>query len=192
MALFVLSLILTGCGKPFRVSEQVQSVPGSPTGQATMNRLMVEAHAMTDEDELMQLFNANLILARLLVVRIELGNHGDEPINLRRLRFNLRDAQGRAFRFLKPRKAVQKLYGYYEISTYLIAARKEIEAEFDREALQTESELTQGEQRRGLVYFQFPQEVDNFNPVDNLTVRLERLRWSTSDQKIIVELQLNR
>lgn len=189
---FLLILIVAGCGKPFRVSQQVQSVPGELTGQTTTHHLTVEAHALTDEDELMNLFNANLILAHLLVVRVQLTNHGDEPIRLGRMRLHLRDAQGQTFRWLSPRRAVQQLYDYYQITTYRIAARKEIEAAFDEAALQLDRDLAAGERRQGLVYFQFPKREDPFNRIDQLTVRVERLRRSTSDQEIIVELRSNR
>lgn len=191
-ALFLLILIVAGCGKPFRVSPQVQSVPGELAGQTASHQLAVQAHALMDEDELMSLFNGNLILARLLVVRVSLSNQGDEPIRLRGLQLRLKDAQGQTFQWLTPRRAVEQLYDYYQISTYRIAARKELEAEFDQAALQLEQDLQPGERRQGLVYFRFPKNGDPFDRTDHLMVRVERLRRSTSGQRISIELRLDR
>jgi hypothetical protein len=152
--------------------------------------LTVEATAITDEDALMQLFNANLMLARILVLRLMLKNQGHQSVNIHDLRLNLRDARDHKFEFLKPRKAVRALYDYYEIGTYRIAAREAVEADFEREALPMEAEVGTGEERQGLVFFRIPEEVDNLGPLDDLTLRLKRLRWAGSDHDTTVELRL--
>jgi hypothetical protein len=126
------------------------------------------------------------------VVKATLTNQSGGPVSLRRLRFDLRDGQGRQFPFLKPRKAVDELYKYYEIRTYRIAARKEIEADFEREALPTESELGPNEERHGFVFFKIPEEVDLFNALGDLTLRLERVREAQSNKDATIELRLNR
>lgn len=188
--LCLLILALVGCGKPFRVPTQVRSGSEPLAAQTTINSLTVEATAITDEDALMQLFNANLILARILVIRLMLRNQSREPVTIHRLKFDLRTAQDHKFEFLKPRKAVRALYDYYEIGTYRIAAREAVEADFEREALHMEAALEPGEERQGLVFFRIPEAVDNLGPLEALTLRLERLRWAGSDQDTAVELRL--
>jgi hypothetical protein len=191
IALAFLVASSTACGRPFRVSEQVRPVGKNHNAHTTVDGLAVEAAALTDEDELMRLFNANMILARILVVRLTLKNQSDNPVDIHRLSLDLRDARNHEFDSLQPSDAVDKLYDYYEIRTYRIRAREEVEANFERAALQTDNELKPGEARQGLIFFEIPKEVDNLTPLGELALRLKRLRWSPSGQDKTIELQLN-
>lgn len=180
------------CGRPFRVSEQVRPISEKLTARTIVKGLAVEATAVTDEDELMRLFNANMILARILVVKLTLKNQSPEPVDTRRLEFDLRDARGHEFEYFRPREAVDKLYKYYEIKNYLITAREKVEADFEQGALQPGNDLGPGQERRGFVFFQIPEEVDNLSPLGDLSLRLERLRWPKSDRDTTIELRLSR
>ncbi|MBI3950036.1 MAG: hypothetical protein HY314_06240 [Acidobacteria bacterium] len=192
MALIFLAVASMGCRRPFRVPEQVRPISGKLDARTTINGLTVEAAAITDEDELMRLFNANMILARILVIKVMLKNQDNEPVDLHRLKFDLRDAQDHEFKFLEPEKAVDKLYEYYEITTYVILTRKGLEADFQQKALSTESDLRPGEERQGLVFFAIPEAVDKFSPLRDLILRLERLRWPQSGRNTTAELRLSR
>lgn len=190
VTLCALVLMLVGCGKPFRAPTLIRPGSAPLSAQTLVNGLTVEAAAITDEDTLMQLFNANLRLARLLVIRLTLKNQGREPVDLSRLRLSLTDVQRRPFAWLKPQEAVRQLYEYYEISFYRVAAREAVEAEFQREAFPLNGRLENDQERRGLLFFRFPEGVDTLGPLDEVTLSLERLRWSGSDREMTVELRL--
>lgn len=192
LSLMILLVTLTaiGCGRPFRAPARIPLLPGNLAAHTTVRHLTIEATAILDEDELLRLFNANLRLARLLIVEVNIVNRGSRPVDLRRVRFTLEDADGHRFRPLKPRKAVKKLYKYYRIKNYVIYFRKQLEADFERRRLSLGEPLSAGERRRGFLYFEFPREVDPLNRIDRLTLRLEGLE-GTADGGVL-ELQLRR
>lgn len=190
LVVFSVALAVIGCGRPFRAPARIPLLPGNLAAHTTAHHLVIEATAILDEDELLRLFNANLRLARLLVVEVSVINRGPEPMDLRGVRFALEDAGGHRFRPLKPRKAVKKLYKYYRIKNYIIYFRKELEADFERRRLSLSEPLNAGERRQGFLYFEFPREVDPLHRIDSLTLRLEGL--SGAEEDAVLELRLSR
>jgi len=157
-----------------------------------MRGLTLEAEAIIDEDKLLELFDANMMLAQILVVKLTLKNQGSGLVDLHDLEFELRDLRDHQFEFLQPRKAVEKLYDYYQINNYVIFLRKELEEDFERQGLHMEDELRPGEERQGFLFFEIPEEVDRFRPLDDLTLRLKRLHWPGVEKNVTVELLLSR
>jgi len=191
-ALVSVAIASAACGQPFRVPEQVRPISGRLGSSTTLRGLTLGAEAIVDEDKLIELFEANMMLARILVVKLTLKNQGGGSVDFHDLEFDLRDLHGHRFEFLQPRKAVEKLYDYYEINNYVIFFRKELEEDFERQGLQTKDELQPGEERKGLVFFEIPEEVDNLSPLDGLTLRLKRLHWPGVEKNVTVELLLSR
>src|SRR5216683_2333684 len=72
-----------GCGKPFNVKTQPDLPPANYSNSATADNISVQAKALTDEDFLYDTFDANLLLAGILPVRIMLTSSGAENVDLK-------------------------------------------------------------------------------------------------------------
>ena len=183
-----LSLLLAACGRPVQVPERIGPLTGNLAGQITDNVFTVEAMAIANEDDLWQLFKANLILARILVVKLTLINQGKFPVEINDAVFRINDSQGQQFQSLKPKDVEDQLYDYYQIRTYVIATRQEVEEAFQRQALDIKNQLMPGEVRQGIIYFKIPEQVDQFSRFDALTLHIEKVRLPETEKTIQLPL----
>src|ERR1700686_4194776 len=80
----VLSILAVtlGCGKPFNVKQQPELPPVSYAAKASAGGVSIQAQAITDEDSLYDTFDANLISAGILPVRVMLTNPADHAVDL--------------------------------------------------------------------------------------------------------------
>jgi hypothetical protein len=170
------------------VPERIGPLTGNLAGQITDNDFTVRAVAIVNEDDVWQLFKANLILAQILVMKVALINHGNLPVEMNNAVFRIIDSQGQPFQSLKPKDVEDQLYNYYEIRTYVIATRREIEEAFQRQTLDTEKELMPGEGRQGIIYFKIPEQVGRFSRLDRLTLYIEKVRWPNAEKTIQLPL----
>src|ERR1044072_6884560 len=84
ISVLLVTLVITGCGgKPFEIRERPfkikegREAPLVNIARAKSDQIEIEAEAIRDEDYLYETFNANLILAGVLPIRLELVNRGD-------------------------------------------------------------------------------------------------------------------
>ena len=97
---FVLAcaLLAGGCaGKPFDVKVVPKVAPEAVGPASASAGVEVRASAVWDEEYLLDTFDANLILAGVLPVRVDLSNGGAAPLSAKKLRLELADADGRDF-----------------------------------------------------------------------------------------------
>jgi len=109
MALMIVSALgLIGCGKPFDVKPRttVQPLPAA-NNAATIagNGLTLSGEIIKDEDYLYDTFDANLILAGILPIRVKLQNAGTEKVEVKDAKFTLLDASNHAFKIMDGEKA---------------------------------------------------------------------------------------
>src|SRR5215510_10490197 len=149
---------LAGCGKPFNVKTKAGLPPSHYTVKATAGSITVEAHAITDEDFLYETFDANLILAGVLPVRVSLTNPGKETVDLKKALFEIRQQSGRRFASVSARAAFKSLISYYGISTYSKHGYKESLNDFSSYELDIDSPLAGAKSREGLRFFLMPSE----------------------------------
>lgn len=145
-----------GCGRPFNVKTQPNLPPASYAAKATVDSVAVEAQAVTDEDFLYDTFDANLISAGVLPVRVMLTNSGGDTVELKSARFEIEARAGR-FKAVDARKAFKRLISYYGIAAYSKSGYAESLEAFAAFALVT-TPLGGGESRQGLVFFLAPGE----------------------------------
>lgn len=155
----VISILGTtiGCGKPFNVKEQPDLPPASYAGKASADGVSIQAQAITDEDFWYDTFDANLISAGVLPVRVMLTNSADQAVDLQKARFEVR-APGRRFKEAGARQAFKQLISYYEISAYNKSGYKKSLDAFSAYALDVKMPLAAGQSRQGLVFFLTPSE----------------------------------
>jgi hypothetical protein len=186
--------LITGCGgKPFDIRERPfkikegREAPLVNIARAKSDQIEIEAEAIRDEDYLYETFNANLILAGLLPVRLELVNQGQEPVDLSKSRFEIKAADGRAYRMADAKKAFKRLISYYEISTYSKSGYRKSQEDFAAYAFDLSKPLGAGESREGLIFFIIPDAVVQTAGVTMAASRLDRKQSKSGT----VELKLN-
>lgn len=180
-------LLLAGCGsKPFDVKTAVKlpAITGAPVADSQSVR--VQAAAVRDEDFLLSTFDANLILAGVLPVNVTVTNHGAEPLDLRKARFEVRTADGHSYKATDANRAYKRLVAYYGISTYSKGAYKESRDDFATYALDLSNPLAMGESRQGMVFFILPDRA-----IQATGLKLIGVRLGASGPTGTVELQLD-
>ena len=118
------ALLGSGCAtKPFNVKSRLASPPASFTARAAVGSIMLQAAVIRDEDYMQTTFDANLILAGILPVKLVLQNGGSVPVRLKSMRFSL-SAGGQRLEPMEPRDAFKRLMGYYRIRVYSVDGYK--------------------------------------------------------------------
>jgi hypothetical protein len=156
-ALLLFAAAACGCGRPFNVNTQPTLPPASYAAKATVDSVAVEAQAITDEDFLYDNFDANLISAGVLPVRVMLTNSAGEAIDLKSARFEIEAHAGR-FKAVNARKAFKRLISYYGISAYSKSGYNESLDAFAAYAFDVATPLAGGQSRQGLLFFLVPGE----------------------------------
>jgi hypothetical protein len=111
---------------------------------------------MSDEES-QDLFEANLPLAGILAVRMELDFESGVPVELKKARLRLRDAEGREWKLLSPKAAISRILKSNNIYVYNPNSRKQFEKEFVAYAIDLKTPLSSSDRsRRGFVFFQTP------------------------------------
>ncbi len=194
--IFVLlvTLVIAGCGgKPFEIRERPfkikegREAPLVNIARAKSDQIEIEAEAIRDEDYLYETFNANLILAGVLPIRLELVNQGQEPVDLSKAQFEIKAADGRVYKMADAKKAFKRLISYYEISTYSKSGYKKSQEDFASYSLDLNKPFGAGESREGLVFFIIPDAVAQTTGVTMAASRLDRKQSKSAT----VELKLN-
>jgi hypothetical protein len=179
-----LFLLLSGCGKPFNVKPRPDTPPPIAGASATASAIRLEAEAVTDEDYLYDTFEANLLMAGVLPVRVKITNRGTEETSLKKSRFEILSAEPRAYKAIKAGEAFNRVFAFYGISLYTKRGYKESKSDFLSHAIDLSSPLAAGESREGLIFFHMPDDIAR-----SRGLRLAARRLDTSDAA--VELKLN-
>jgi hypothetical protein len=182
-ALAVLLLTVRCGGSLYKVKPVVKAPITEAMGSARAGGLSVRAQPLLTDEESQELFEANLPLAGLLPVRVEIGNESGAAIALERARFRLRDAEGREWKARSAKQAVSRILDANGVTFYNPQARARFEEAFRAHALDVKSPLTPAEHRQGMIFFQTPKK----EPVESpraLVLTIEKLAEP-------VELRLN-
>lgn len=175
--LIISCLALAGCsGQLYRVAPRPVSPATELSATANGNNLEVSALALVDDDRAFEQFGANLPLAGLLAVDVKLINRAATLLESRALRFALRDASGQQFKPLAPKNALQRVMKFYEVSFYLIEARRRTLADLETLAFALDAPLAPNEERRGVLFFETKRDVATMN---GLTLIIENSEANT-------------
>lgn len=156
--LLFLAFMLSACGGSlYRVKPVVDAPVSSATGAASAGGVSVRAVPLLTDEEGQELFEANLLLAGLLPVRIEIGNESGAPLSFKRVRFRLRDQSGKEWKYRNARQAVSRILEANDIYLYNPNSRAAFETALRTHALDLETPLAGNQPRRGLIFFQTPQ-----------------------------------
>lgn len=187
--ILILLLSLVGCGSPFRVPERVRIPPGSSRERTHSAGLSVSAAMITDEDLMFELFWANLRLAGLLPIYLEMKNEGPATIVLRGIEVQARDSTGRRLSWVPPRHVLDRLYDYYGVRLYRPASKKELQDRFRHIGFSFDPPLRPGHFREGFLFFDMPRSQHLLDTIGVVTLTLSGIR-SPQQGEISLELTL--
>lgn len=120
---------------------------------------------MLTDEESQELFEANLHLAGLLPVRVEISHNSGEAIELKKIRFRLTDSAGTKWKAVSTRQAIARILKANGVSLYNPSSRKTFEQEFRAYELNLKNPLTHNEGRRqGFIVFLSPEKTPVSSP----------------------------
>lgn len=163
-----LLVIAGGCGKmanravPTLTLFKVKSpdtLPALPASAKSVNlgSLSVRAAPLLTDEETQELFEANFQLAGLLPVRLEMTHNSGVPIELKKLKFTLRDDGGTAWKSISVKQAISRILSANDVFAYNPHARKTFDEDVRAYDFKLKDPLTHEERRRqGLIFFVAP------------------------------------
>jgi hypothetical protein len=181
--LFLLCALLFGvitsgsCGGALFKVTPVVDLPPLPDSSKTASAggITIRIAPLLTDEESQELFEANLPVAGLLPVRIELIHESGIPVETKRARFRLRDGEGGEWKAVSAKQASSRILKANGISAYNPNSRKQFEKEFGAYEIDLKTPLTNAERsRQGFLFFQSP----NKEPVTSprgLILIVERL-----------------
>jgi hypothetical protein len=169
-----LCLLVSGCGGSlYKVKPKIDApVAGGREGRA--GGLNVRAAPLLADEESQELFEANLPLAGLLPVRLEIRNETGAPISFERVRLTLRDGDGREWKTRTSKQVVSRVITDNAIYLYNPNSRKKFEEAVGEHAFDLKTPLEAGAERRGMIFFQTPKKESVAGP-RGLVLKLEGL-----------------
>ncbi|HKO45173.1 MAG TPA: hypothetical protein VJU84_17995 [Pyrinomonadaceae bacterium] len=157
--LLSICFLMTGCGSSLYRVKPVTQLPALPDNSrsASAGGVTVRVAPLLSDEETQELFEVNLPLAGVLPVRMEMAFESGVPVEIKRARFRLRDAEGREWKLLTPKGAISRILKANEVFAYNPHSRKEFEKEFGSYAIELKEPLTDSDRRRqGFLFFQTP------------------------------------
>jgi hypothetical protein len=176
-ALLLSSSLSLSCSTSLFKVKPATELPPLPANSRTseVSGLTFRVAPLLSDEELQDLFEANLPVAGILPVRLEMNLQSGAPIELKRARFVVRDSQNRSWKLVSPKQAVSRIMKANGVRLYNPNSKKQFESDFSAYAFDTKAPLDSNQPRRsGFLFFQSPDK----RPVDTsqkLTLVIERL-----------------
>ena len=169
-----LFFVMSGCGGSlYKVKPKIDA-PVTNGKESSAGGFTVRAVPLLTDEESQELFEANLPLAGLLPVRVEMTNESGAQILFKHVRFRLHDADGREWKMRSPKQVVARILSSDQVYLYNPNSRKEFEDELGAHAFDLKSPLDAGRGRRGLIFFQTPKKEEVASP-RKLVLTIEEL-----------------
>ncbi len=160
-------LLTTSCaGSIFKVKPVVELPPlAGDVKSASTGGVTVRVAPLLSDEESQELFEANLPLGGILPVRLELVFDSGVAVETKKVRFRLRDGEGREWKLLSPKAAVGRILKANDVYAYNPSSRKQFEKEFMAYGIDLKSPLSDADRRhQGFVFFETPKK----EPVESL------------------------
>ena len=179
LAAFVIAagLLATSCaGSLFKVKPVVELPPlTGDVKSANAGGVTVRVAPLLSDEESQELFEANLPLGGILPLRLELVFDSGVAVETRKVRFRLRDGEGREWKLLSPKAAVGRILKANDVYAYNPNSRKQFEKEFVAYGIDLTSPLSDTDRRhQGFVFFETPKKEPVASP-RGLVLSVERL-----------------
>lgn len=159
VSLLAIALLTTSCsGSLFKVKPVTQLPPlAGNIKTASAGGVAIRVAPLLTDEESQDLFEANLPLAGVLPLRMEMVFESGVPVETRRVRFRLRDGTGREWKMIPPKAAVSRVLKANEVFAYNPNSRKQFEKEFTAYGIDLKEPLSSSDRSRtGFLFFQSP------------------------------------
>ena len=170
-------LLTTSCGGAlFKVKPVVELPPlTGDVKSASAGGVTVRVASLLSDEESQELFEANLPLGGILPVRLELAFDSGVPVETKKVRFRLRDSDGREWKLLSPKAAVSRILKANDVYAYNPNSRKQFEKEFVAYGIDLKSPLSEADRHhQGFVFFESPKKEPVESP-KGLVLSVEKL-----------------
>jgi hypothetical protein len=179
LAAFVIAagVLATSCaGSLFKVKPVVELPPlTGDVKSANAGSVTVRVAPLLSDEESQELFEANLPLGGILPLRLELVFDSGVAVETKKVRFRLRDGEGREWKLLSPKAAVGRILKANNVYAYNPNSRKQFEKEFVAYGIDLTSPLSDTDRRhQGFVFFETPKKEPVASP-RGLVLIVERL-----------------
>ncbi len=163
-------------GALFKVKPFVELPPlTGDVKRASGGGVTIKVAPLLSDEESQELFEANLPLAGVLPLRVEVEHESGVPVELKRARFRLRDSDGKEWKLLSTKQAISRILTANGVYVYNPNSRKQFEQEFAAYAIDVKTPLSASDRRRqGFLFFQTPNKEPVASP-RGLTLLGERL-----------------
>lgn len=178
----VLALLTASCSSSLFKVKPVAEIPAMPASAASANvgSLSFRAAPLLTDEETQELFEANLQLAGLLPVRLEIAHNSGEPVEIRKLKFRLHDEANTEWKLISAKQAISRILKANGVFAYNPNSRKTFEKEFRAYELNLKDPVTHAEgKRHGLLIFQSAKK-DPVSSPKNLTLTIDGLAQPVS------------
>ena len=154
----VLVLTTSCAGSLFKVKPVVELPPlAGDVKSASAGGVTVRVAPLLSDEESQELFEANLPLAGILPLRLELVFESGVAVETKKVRFRLRDGAGREWKLIPPKAAVGRILKANDVYAYNPNSRKQFEKEFQAYGIDLKSPLSDSDRRhQGFVFFEAP------------------------------------
>ena len=177
-----LALLNGACGNSLFKVKPAGALPPLSTSAASANAGVITFRAaplLTDE-ETQELFEANLQLAGLLPIRLEVVHNGGEAIELKKLKFRLHDGANSDWKLIFTKAAISRILKANSVFLYNPNSRKTFEKEFRAYEFDLKTPITNAEgKRQGILIFQTSKKEPVASPKE-LTLTIEGLAQAVS------------
>lgn len=169
-------LFSTSCGSLYKVKppSALSALPAN-AASANLGTISFRAAPLLTDEESQELFESNLLLAGLLPVRVEIVHNGGEAVDLKKVRFRLRDSSNTQWQAVSAKQAISRILKANNVFAYNPNSRKQFEKEVRAYDLDLKTPFAQAEKRRqGLIFFLSPHKEVVASP-HGLTMTIEGL-----------------
>jgi len=172
--LAIFGLLCTSCSTSLFKVKPVTELPPLPADSRNTEAgaLTITVAPLLTDEQIQELFEVNLPMAGVLAVRAQLHVQSGAPLELKRARFVVRDAQNREWKLLSPKQTVSRIMSANGMKLYNPNAKKQFVSEVTSYSFDTQTPLDSS--RSGFLFFQTPDK----RPVDasqKLTLSIEKL-----------------
>jgi hypothetical protein len=177
IALLAVVLSASSCAASLYKVKPVVALPplAGDVKTASAGGVAVRVAPLLSDEDSQDLFEANLPLSGVLPLRVELAFESGVPVETKKVRFRLRDAEGREWKLLSPKAAISRVMNANGVFAYNPNSKKQFEKEFTAYALELKSPLSDSDRRRqGFIFFQTPKKEPVASP-RGLVLSVERL-----------------
>ena len=154
----VVLLTVSCAGSLFKVKPAIELPPlAGDAKSASAGGMTVRVAPLMSDEESQDLFEANLPLAGILPLRLELAFESGVAVETKQVRFRLKDGEGREWQLLTPKAAMSRILKANDVYAYNPSSRKQFEQDFTAYGIDLKSPLSDSERRhQGFVFFQTP------------------------------------